>query len=37
MTVADLRVRMSQAEFVQWHAWYALKGSRERLAAKRRR
>lgn len=31
MTVADLRERMSQAEFVYWTRYYALKAQTEEL------
>ncbi len=33
MTVARLRQEMPQAEFVQWHAYYARKAQREELEA----
>lgn len=29
-----MEARMSNAEFVKWHAWHALRSSRERLAEK---
>lgn len=34
MTVARLRVEMSNDEFVHWHMYYARRAQREELAAK---
>lgn len=36
MTVARLRQEMSNAEFVQWCAWHALRAQREEVATKGR-
>lgn len=35
MTVADLRERMSQAEFLAWHRYLAVVAQTEELAAKK--
>lgn len=34
MTVAEMRLRMSNEEYVRWIAWHALKQQREELARK---
>ena len=37
MTVAELRERMDQGEYLRWAAYHAYRGQREELAAKRKR
>ena len=37
MTVAALRESISQAEFVEWGAFYAYKAMKEDLASRRKR
>lgn len=37
MTVADMRARMSEDEFVRWTVFHGRKAQRRQLAAKQRR